>query len=70
MQEREQNKLIELARKAVSINEELLGDEKRFIEAVSSNQNFSSVVEINDLCSREHLCLAATKSLLQIINNK
>jgi DNA-binding MarR family transcriptional regulator len=74
MQENERNKLVELTKKAVTINEELLANEKKFIEEVSSGGKDSSLEELNEklneLCSKELLYLAATKSLLQIINKK
>lgn len=72
MQANEQSKLIELIKKAVSINEELLKREKKFIEDVSSNTDSTSLAtaneELNELCLKEHLTLAAAKSLLQIVN--
>lgn len=74
MNETERNKLIELTSKAVSVNEKLLSDEKKFIEAVSANSDHVVLEEmneqLNELCSKEHLLLAASKSLLQIINSR
>ncbi len=74
MQESERNKLIELTKRAVSVNEKLLAEEKHFIEAVTDNTNSFLLEELNEnlaeLCRKEHLYLSATKSLLQIINKK
>ena len=73
MDEREKNKLIELTSKAVSINEKLLADQKRFIDAIMSQEDTVALEEtnekLNELCRIEHLFLSATKSLLQRINN-
>jgi hypothetical protein len=75
MNENERIKLIELTSKAVAINEELLADEKEFIAiAGDSSVDVGSLREMNDplneLCSKELLLLAASKSLLQITTNK
>ena len=68
----ERDKLIELTKKAISINEQLLCDEKKFLTAISSQQDTISLQEMNEslnnLCGKEHLYLAAAKSLLQMIN--
>jgi hypothetical protein len=74
MQEKERIKLIELTRIALDINKELLAYEKRFIEAVSSNQKHSLLEELNEeingLCRKERLYLGATKSLLKMMSER
>lgn len=74
MNEKERSKLIELTERAAVINEKLLSDEKVFIEAVAADNDPSSLQEmnekLNDLCTKEHLYLSATKSLLQMMNKK
>jgi hypothetical protein len=74
MQKSERNKLIELTERALTINEELLADEKKFIKAVSSGEDLSSIKELNEklnqLCRKEHMYLAATKSLIKTIQKK
>jgi len=74
MHKNERSKLIELTSRAVAVNEELLGDEKKFIAAIDSSSDVLYLLEmnehLNELCSKEHLLLAASKSLLQIMSNK
>ena len=74
MNEDERNKLIELTSRAVSVNEKLLSNEKEFIAAVSATSDLTSLEAMNDrlnvLCCEEHLLLAASRSLLQIMNPK
>ena len=73
MNENERDKLVDLTSKAIEVNKELLADEQRFIVAVPTASE-SSLHEMNehsnDLCSQEHLLLAASKSLLQMVTNK
>ncbi|GEO11541.1 hypothetical protein SAE01_40370 [Segetibacter aerophilus] len=68
MQDKERTKLIELTRIAIDINKELLANEKKFVEAVSSNQSRSYLKDLNEkihwLCRKERLYLGAVKSLL------
>jgi hypothetical protein len=74
MNPNERDRLIELVTNAVAINEKLLSEEKNFINAVSGVTGTSSLQkmneQLNDLCSKEHLYLAASKSLLQIMSNR
>jgi hypothetical protein len=74
MQETERNKLIELTSRAVSVNEELLADEKKFIATISTSSDVSTLhamnEHLNELCSKEHLLLSASRSLLQIMLKK
>jgi hypothetical protein len=64
-------KLVELASKAVSINEELLKKEREFIDAVEENKEISLLEKwterINYLVRKEHLFLGALKRSVEKI---
>ncbi|GEO09503.1 hypothetical protein SAE01_19990 [Segetibacter aerophilus] len=70
MQQKERVKLAELTRIAIYINKELLANEKKFLEAVSSNQSRLYLQDLNEKinyrCRKERLYLGAAKSLLRI----
>jgi hypothetical protein len=62
-------KLVELASKAVGINERLLREEKDFISAVELNEDEAVLEkmseEINLLIRKEHLFVGALRMALQ-----
>jgi hypothetical protein len=72
MNESERNRMMELVSRAISVNEQLLDHEKRFMDAVSTSADLSSLQELsdhlNELCSKELRFLAASKSLLKIMS--
>lgn len=74
MKETERDRLIELTKRAISINEKLLAKEKYFVEAINSDTNPLLLKELSEtlaeLSRKELLYLSATKSLLQIINTE
>jgi hypothetical protein len=63
------NKLIELTSKAVSINEQILEEEKNFIDAVEQHLEMRFLTrisdKINNLLRKEVLFVGATNSLLK-----
>jgi hypothetical protein len=65
-------KLVELASKAVSINEELLKEEREFINAVKEDKEITALERmserINLLVRKEHLFLGAVQLLIKKIS--
>lgn len=70
MQINERARLLKLTTRAISINKELLAEERKFADfaLLSTDIPFLSQMneKLNDLV-KEHLYLAAAKSLLQIM---
>lgn len=68
MKEMERSKLIDLTERAVRVNEKLLSDEKKFIEAVAAGEESGLLQELNqklnELCRKEYLYLGAAKNVL------
>lgn len=71
MQINERARLLKLTTRAISINKELLAEERKFADfaLLSTDIPFLSQMneKLNDLVAKEHLYLAAAKSLLQIM---
>jgi hypothetical protein len=70
MQLAERGRLMELTSKAISINRELLKEEKCLLEAAEYLEPLplkGVSDKINELIVNEHLHVAAIKSLLQIV---
>ena len=69
----ENKKLVELTSKAVSINEELLKEEREFIAAANENKEITILEKmsrrINILVRKEHLFLGAVGMFIEKIKS-
>lgn len=70
LEEKEISKLIELTKRAISINEKLLEEEKKFVEYLSQHPDISELQSTTDLIAtlvrKEVLYSQVAKRLIEI----